>query len=204
MCVASLNPCSSRKLNSELWTPKKSPRPRPLTLTLMTLTLSDSDLSSLISHALSSQLSALSSQLRLSAGNGSDRASHFGQWIGCHNWVLTFWLLCLFKIWYLWYNGVIQDIYALCWEIYIKKCILGSYGQEFGSKMRFRDSWVLGRPRDRCWLFWIWPRIRAALALLRACFRSKRAKQEVYELDPPLLGPQPRILGRSIWALATF
>ena len=34
--------------------------------------------------------------------------------------------------------------------------------------------------------------------LLRAYFRSKRAKREVYELDPPLLGPQPRILGRSI------
>ena len=32
--------------------------------------------------------------------------------------------------------------------------------------------------------------------LLRAYFRSKRAKREVYELDPPLLGPQPRILGR--------
>jgi hypothetical protein len=29
-------------------------------------------------------------------------------------------------------------------------------------------------------------------------FRSKRAKREVYKLDPPLLGPQPRILGRSI------
>jgi hypothetical protein len=34
----------------------------------------------------------------------------------------------------------------------------------------------------------------------RAYFRSKRAKREVYELDPALLGPQPRILGlgRSI------
>ena len=38
--------------------------------------------------------------------------------------------------------------------------------------------------------------------LLRAYFRSKRAKREVYELDPPLLGPQPRILVRTIWALA--
>ena len=37
-----------------------------------------------------------------------------------------------------------------------------------------------------------------AAQLLRAYFRSKRAKREVYELDPPLLGPQPRILGRSI------
>ena len=44
------------------------------------------------------------------------------------------------------------------------KCILGSYGQEFGSEMRFRDSWVLGRPRDRCWLFWIRARIRAVVA----------------------------------------
>ena len=34
--------------------------------------------------------------------------------------------------------------------------------------------------------------------LLRAYFRSKRDKREVYELDPPLLGPQPRILGRTI------
>ena len=34
--------------------------------------------------------------------------------------------------------------------------------------------------------------------LLRAYFRSSGAKREVYELDPPLLGPQPRILGRSI------
>ena len=37
-----------------------------------------------------------------------------------------------------------------------------------------------------------------AAQLLRAYFRSKKAKREVYELDPPLLGPQPRILGRSI------
>jgi hypothetical protein len=34
--------------------------------------------------------------------------------------------------------------------------------------------------------------------LLRAYFRSKRPTREVYELDPPPLGPQPRILGRSI------
>ena len=34
--------------------------------------------------------------------------------------------------------------------------------------------------------------------LLRAYFRSKRDKREVYELDPPLLGPLPRILGRTI------
>jgi hypothetical protein len=37
-----------------------------------------------------------------------------------------------------------------------------------------------------------------AAQLLRAYFRSKRAKREVYQLDPPLLGPQPRILGRTI------
>ena len=48
-------------------------------------------------------------------------------------------------------------------------------------------------------LFWIRARIRAAPGqLLRAYFRSKKDKREVYELDPPLLGPQPRILGRSI------
>ena len=34
--------------------------------------------------------------------------------------------------------------------------------------------------------------------LLRAYLRSKRAIQEVYELDPPFLGPLPRILGRTI------
>ena len=34
--------------------------------------------------------------------------------------------------------------------------------------------------------------------LLRAYFRSKKDKREVYELDPPLLGLQPRILGRTI------
>ena len=39
--------------------------------------------------------------------------------------------------------------------------------------------------------------------LLRAYFRSKKAKREVYELDPPLLGPQPRILGRTIWAVTS-
>ena len=39
--------------------------------------------------------------------------------------------------------------------------------------------------------------------LLRAYLRSKRAIQEVYELDPPFLGPQPRILGRTIWAVTT-
>ena len=39
--------------------------------------------------------------------------------------------------------------------------------------------------------------------LLRAYFRSKRAKRELYELDPPLLGPQPRILGRSIWSVTS-
>ena len=37
-----------------------------------------------------------------------------------------------------------------------------------------------------------------AAQLLRAYFRSKRAKGEGCELDPPLLGPQPRILGRTI------
>ena len=35
-------------------------------------------------------------------------------------------------------------------------------------------------------------------ACVGAYFRSKKAKREVYELDPPLLGPQPRILGRTI------
>ena len=40
------------------------------------------------------------------------------------------------------------------------------------------------------------------IPLLRAYFRSSGDKREVYELDPPLLGPQPRILGRSIWAVA--
>ena len=34
--------------------------------------------------------------------------------------------------------------------------------------------------------------------LLRAYLRSKRAKREVYDLNPPFLGPQPRILGRTI------
>ena len=34
--------------------------------------------------------------------------------------------------------------------------------------------------------------------LLRAYLRSKRAIQEVYELDPPFWGPLPRILGRTI------
>ena len=44
-----------------------------------------------------------------------------------------------------------------------KKCILGSYGQEFGSEMRFRDSWDSWvRVLPVC-PFWIWPRIRAAL-----------------------------------------
>ena len=32
--------------------------------------------------------------------------------------------------------------------------------------------------------------------LLRAYFRSSGDKREDYELDPPLLGPQPRILAR--------
>ena len=37
--------------------------------------------------------------------------------------------------------------------------------------------------------------------LLRAYLRSKRPKREVYELDPPFLGPLPRILGRTIWSV---
>ena len=44
------------------------------------------------------------------------------------------------------------------------KSILGSYGQEFGSEMRFRgswDSWVRVLPVCP---FWIWPRIRAVVA----------------------------------------
>ena len=38
-----------------------------------------------------------------------------------------------------------------------------------------------------------------ATQLLRAYFRSKRPIREVHELDPPLLGPQLRILERTIW-----
>ena len=34
--------------------------------------------------------------------------------------------------------------------------------------------------------------------LLRAYLRSKIDKREVYEFDLPLMGPQPRILGRTI------
>ena len=45
-----------------------------------------------------------------------------------------------------------------------KKCILGSYDQEFGSEMRLRDSWVEHLHIDRCYIFWIWPRIRAVVA----------------------------------------
>ena len=41
--------------------------------------------------------------------------------------------------------------------------LLGSIGQEFGSEMRFRLFLSLGRPRDRCCLFWIRARIRAAV-----------------------------------------
>ena len=43
------------------------------------------------------------------------------------------------------------------------KSILGSYGQKFGSKMRFRDSWNSWVRVLPVWLFWIWPRILAAV-----------------------------------------
>ena len=84
-----------------------------------------------------------------------------------------------------------------------KKCILGSYGQEFGSEMRFRDSWkFLSSSTSRLAFLDLTPDSRfeqlSTTAAQKAYFRSKKAKREVYELDPPLLGPQPRILGRLI------
>ena len=38
------------------------------------------------------------------------------------------------------------------------------YGQKFGSKMRFRDSWNSWVRVLPVWLFWIWPRILAVAA----------------------------------------
>ena len=68
--------------------------------------------------------------------------------------------------------------------------------------MRFRDSWKFlssSTSTSRLSLLDLTPDSSSCTAqLLRAYFRSKRAKREVYELDPPLLGPQPRILGRTI------
>ena len=128
-------------------------------------------------------------------GRGSDRPCHFGQWMGCHNWVLIFWLLCLFKTRYLWYNGVIWDtIYALCYRGKERKKTIGvipRYGQKFGSKMRFCDSWHIldswVRVLPVC-PFWIWNMLWAAVAdsrrgqLLESGVKSKRCKREVLEL----------------------
>ena len=72
--------------------------------------------------------------------------------------------------------------------------------------MRFRDSWkFLSSSASRLRLLDLTPDSSSGRRqLLRAYFRSKRPKREVYELDPPFLGPLPRILGRTIWSVTYY
>ena len=84
------------------------------------------------------------------------------------------------------------------------------WGMKLGLRLRLGlrlgslEDFVKNHPERRAELdalgFGLWDDLeRQWVEVLGAYFRSKRAKREVYELDPPLLGPhQPRILGRSI------
>ena len=81
-----------------------------------------------------------------------------------------------------------------------KKSLLGSYGQKIRVKNEIsRFLKFLSSSTSRLAFLDLTPDSSSCpRQLLRAYFRSKKAKREVYELDPPLLGPQPRILGRTI------
>ena len=77
------------------------------------------------------------------------------------------------------------------WRLFFRICFVASCEMAVAGRTGPNAVGIMPKVHD------MWVNSLAALLGALAAIQS-RAKREVYELDPPLLGPQPRILGRSI------